>query len=180
MSVTFKDLQNYFETLEDDKAKEINIDIKGEVYNIKVRSYVPSYNINEAIDEIISQSFINGRFSPVRSTIATQLAIILLFTDIRFTKKEQEKIYTVYDVFESLGLFQKIIDAIGEQEYTNFMKLLNESIQMEIKYRNTFLYAANNFMLNAPKAVQDGVKVMEQIDPNKLETLMKLYNNAGK
>lgn len=179
MSVTFKDLKMEAEKIKNEsKQKTITVEVNGSNEIINIKQHISSLTIESKIEEIISASFMKGRFSPVLHTIATQLAVISMFTDIRFTAGEKMKVYNIYDTIETLGLYQKIIEAIDFDEYTNFMKLLKESVEHEVKYRKSFASVIETFVRESPRMGKAAAESLKNFDEKDLTTLMEMYNRA--
>lgn len=176
MSVTFKDLQKQAEKKEDN-YKIITIDIDGKSQEIKIKRHVNSHAIELAMADIRIGSFLNNRFSPVRYTVVTQLAIITLFTDIRFTEKERAFIFEIYDVFDSLGLYQKIIDEIDPEEYKNFIDFAEQVIKNEMQYKTSLATAMSDFMTQMPTTLNEGAKSLEKLSPDNLKILKEMYSD---
>ena len=147
----------------------VDLYINDEV-TIKVKQYLPqdekaelvTYVLDSALDEN------TGCFSPIRLETYFAMALVKFYSDIAFTDKQMLEISKTYDLLESNGIIEKIINAIPSSEYNFLNAAVNDTAADISRYNNSFA----------------GMMSMMSTDANNLNTqvteiLTKIRNKEG-
>lgn len=107
---------------------------------IEVKQYLPVAEKLDLISRIINYSADDHVFyNPCKVQIFETIEIILAYTNINITEKQQEDILKLYDLFISSGFIDKVKEIIPEEE----INYLDDSIWATIKeiyrYRDSFM-----------------------------------------
>ena len=107
---------------------------------IEVKQYLPVAEKLDLISRIINYSADDHVFyNPCKVQIFETIEIILAYTNINITEKQQEDILKLYDLFISSGFIDKVKEMIPEEE----INYLDDSIWATIKeiyrYRDSFM-----------------------------------------
>ena len=107
---------------------------------IEVKQYLPVAEKLDLISRIINYSADDHVFyNPCKVQIFETIEIILAYTNINITEKQQEDILKLYDLFISSGFADKIKEIIPNEE----LNYLDDSIWATIKeiyrYRDSFM-----------------------------------------
>ena len=107
---------------------------------IEVKQYLPVAEKLDLISRIINYSADDHVFyNPCKVQIFETIEIILAYTNINITEKQQEDILKLYDLFISSGFSDKIKEVIPEKE----LNYIDDSVQATIKeiyrYRDSFM-----------------------------------------
>ena len=148
---------------------------------IEVKQYLPISDKLELIAAVINQSQDSNNFmNPAKVHVFTCLEIIFRYTNISFTEKQKEDIPKLYDLMESSGLIQKIIDIIPGEEYKRIVSWVNESCDNVYKYRNS-IYGILDAMSTDYKDLElDAEKIRQQIgDGENVEFLKEVLTKMG-
>lgn len=120
---------------------KINTDIKvlnWNDQNIEVKQYLPVNEKLTAISNILNNSADDNNFAnPVKVEMYMMLEIIFNYTNINFTDKQKEDLVKLYDIMQSSGFFNKVIDNIPEDERHNFMSSTWTCINAYYTYSNS-------------------------------------------
>ena len=107
---------------------------------IEVKQFLPTGDKLDLISRIINYSIDDHVFyNPCKVEIFETIEIILAYTNINLTEKQQEDVLKLYDLFISSGFVQAIKEVIPESE----LEYLHEGIQATIKeiyrYRDSLM-----------------------------------------
>ena len=128
--VSFTKLQ--LKKKEDYKEFEYNEQI------IQVKQYLPINDKLIMISNIINAAQDNMQYAnPVKVEIFTSLEILYNYTNINFTDKQKEDPVKLYDLFESNGIFNQVIELIPKEEYGFLISAIEESIESVYSYVNS-------------------------------------------
>lgn len=122
---------------------KINTEVKtimiGE-QEIEVKQYLPVNDKLVLIGKVISSAADDNNFSnPIKLEVFTALEIVFAYTNIAFTDKQKEDLIKLYDVLESNGIFNEIIDAIPKIEYKSIIDGIEECSKAIYTYRNSVM-----------------------------------------
>lgn len=171
--INFKDLNLATEI----KTTTIKID---DTTNLEVRDYLPMNEKIELISNVVDYALDEntGRFSPVRTALYFDLALVHHYAGINF---DGEDMIAAYDVLETTGLLDKIVSAIPQDEY-NFMKdLVDETTHDIADYNSSFagvMQIASSDANGLSAQIEDILGKVKNREG--LELLGEIKNVAGK
>ena len=120
------------------KKKE---EIKEFTYNeqvIEVKQYLPINDKLVMISNIINAAQDSMDYAnPVKVEIFTNLEILFNYTNISFTEKQKEDPVKLYDLLESNGIFNQVIELIPAEEYSFLLESIDECIKSVYEYVNS-------------------------------------------
>ena len=107
---------------------------------IEVKQYLPVNDKLTLIGNVISSAADENNFSnPIKLEVFTALEIVFAYTNIAFTDKQKEDLVKLYDILESNGIFNMIIEAIPKVEYKAIIDGVEECAKAIYKYRNSIM-----------------------------------------
>lgn len=107
---------------------------------IEVKQYLPVNDKLTLIGNVISFAADDNNFSnPIKLEVFTALEIVFAYTNIAFTDKQKEDLVKLYDILESNGIFNMIIEAIPKVEYKAIIDGVEECAEAIYTYRNSVM-----------------------------------------
>jgi hypothetical protein len=146
--------------------------------NLKIKEYI---SISEKIDMInlIIQSCINDdKLDVFKKELSTVYYISQFYSVFRAVKIEEISddgesfevvdILSTYDKLMSGGFYKQIVDGISEFEYKTIMRLIDESINENLRQKNYF-----NLMYDQLKDLDslESLKMLSNIDKEKVDEI---------
>lgn len=121
---------------------KINNEVKTIKFNdqeIEVKQYLPVNDKLALISRVInlSSSSSYNYANPVQVDVIGTLEIIFAYSNISFTDKQKEDLPKLYDLLDSSGLANAIVEAIPADEYEFLIKGIEESIESVYQYKNS-------------------------------------------
>lgn len=160
-----------------DNYKEVAIGL-GDC-KIRVLQYLPiqekadlvSYVVNAAIDEN------TGCFSPVRVNVYYGIAIMDKYCGISF---ENADVIEAYNIVDSTGILDRIMNAIPEEERIFMESLLNDTIEDISRYNSSFAGVMHSMSGEATSLDESLQSILEKIKNKEgLEVLSEIKNVVG-
>ena len=122
---------------------KMNNSINTIVFNdqeIEVKQYL---SINEKLDliaAVINQAADDNNFmNPVKTEVFMKLEIVFRYTNISFTDKQREDLVKLYDLMDSNGLFDAVINEIPENEYNTIADGVMNCSEAIYVYQNSIM-----------------------------------------
>lgn len=178
MSVTsFSDIiKNISDEAKIVQTKEISI---GSEITLNLKTYLPinekvkliSFVVDNAIDED------TGCFSPVRLNVYYSIGILIYYCGLEV---EGIDIVETYDLFEYLGIFNKVLSEIPEEERQFMEDLLDSTVEDIAKYNHSaagIIHSMTNDAGNLSESLQDILSKIK--DREGLEILSEIKNVVG-
>ena len=107
---------------------------------IEVKQYLPVEDKLDLISRIVNYSADDHVFyNPCKVEIFELIEIILAYTNLNLTDKQQEDILKLYDLFVSSGFADVIKDAIPEEEINYLDDGIWATIKEIYRYRDSFM-----------------------------------------
>ena len=107
---------------------------------IEIKQYLPVAEKLDLISRIINYSADDHVFyNPCKVQIFETIEIILAYTNINITEKQQEDILKLYDLFISSGFADKIKEIIPDEELNYIDDSIWATIKEIYRYRDSFM-----------------------------------------
>ena len=163
---------------------KINQNVKSIAFNdqvIEVKQYLPINNKLELISNVINLSADDNNFAnPVKIHVFTTLEVIEQYTNINFTEKQKEDPTKLFDLLESSGLSDLILETIPKAEYTMIVNGVNDSTEAVYNYRNSVLGILESVSADYSAIDLDATELQKKIgDPDNLALLKQVLTKLG-
>lgn len=163
---------------------KVNNEVKTFIMNdqeIEVKQYLPINDKLEMISRIINISADDMKFYNIgKMEIFLNLEILFTYTNINFTDKQKEDVCKLYDLVESSGLLNEVLDRIPESE-TDFIKhVLLDTVQNIYSYQNSIMGILDAVGQDYSNLELDAEDLKKKIaDPEVLSLLKGIMTNLG-
>ena len=129
-------------------TNEIPVQIGEEI--IAVKQYLPIQDKLELIGKVVMAAHEQDEnySNPVKAGVYRDLEVIFAYTNISFTDKQKEDLPKLYDMLYSSGIIDEVLKNIPENEYTEIVLGVKDSIEAIYKYQNSVLGILDNIKSN--------------------------------
>lgn len=148
---------------------------------VEVKQYLPIEDKIKIVESVLRNSADDNNFAnPIKVEVYFNLEIIYNYTNITFTEKQKENPTKLYDLLEENGIFEAVIAAIPEREYSNLFSWVKEVIDAFYKYRNSVMGIMEQISTDYSNMNLDATQIQEKIaDPNNLTLLKNIVDKLG-
>lgn len=157
-----------------------NTDLKTVEVNgseIEVKQYLPIDEKN-AIMELILQNSIEYNFvNPIKVEKYLHLFFVYKYTNLSFSDKQRENEEEIYDILESNGVIDALIQA--SEDYEILREYVEEYIGRYENYQNTLYGVLSQVVNDIPDAVGKALGTLDGLDLNKLSDTLKIISENG-
>lgn len=159
---------------------DINI-INWNDQEIEVKKYLPVNTKLELISNVINSCAEDEKFYNIgKLKIYFTLEVIYAYTNINFTDKQKEDECKLFDMFESSGLWNEIVSAIGEEEIEFLYNTALEAIDAIYVYTNSVMGAIDSITRDYSNLDLDASAIQSKLaDPENLELLKSILTKLG-
>ena len=157
-------------------VKEVELDsgIKIEVLN-----YLPIDEKYNLIEITLQKAYEDGIYNPLKLDMYFSLNLVYLYSNISFTDKQREDENKLYDVLQSNGVLDKIIDAIDDEEYNYLYTLLVETEEKRNEYGKSLIGIIDAMSSTISRDGQKLNEIVNQFDPNQFKNVLEFAQAAN-
>ena len=166
----------------DDLQLQVNQDtkiIKIADKEIAVKNYLSINDKVTLIQLVLQQATDSEIYNSLLLEAYFNLYLVFFYTNLEFTDEQKENAMNTFDLLESNGVIDLVINAIDKEEYEDLYNALLEQRDLNIKYQTSVTYSVshlinsfNDFTKNLNEydyqAIVDNVKntLTEGVDAN--------------
>ena len=152
-------------------------------HDIEVKKYLPVEQKYDLVMVALQKSKEpSGCYNDLKLTTYFELNIVYLYTNIQFTDEDREDEAALYDMLQSSGLLEEIIEHMDEKEYTELYNTVHEIRIADTRYSTTVAGMLSKFMSELPANAEKAKSTLDQFDPEKFKELMSFVTalNGGR
>lgn len=171
MSVTFSSLK-----------LKLNNEVNNFTFNgkdIEVKKYLPAADKNDILEMTIQQADNGTVVNTFAIDCLFHLYIVMEYTNITFTEKQKEDLYGLYDVLESNGLIDNVIENMEASEYEELKSALDDILDKYAIYRNSVRGSLEQLQAFVPQQANNMMDVLQNVDYDKMNNILSIAEAAG-
>lgn len=168
----------------DIKQEEVTITFNNQ--NVKVKSYIPFEDKRRLIQFIINQNRRNkntGMLSRYDIDKKLDIALVNYYTDYKFDNiADSDAINEAYDILETQGFFQNLVNTIPKKEYDYIIEMLQYEIDNDNKFKLTMTGSIDDLISKFGDGLgnlEQAMKELENFDENKFKHVSDLAQRLG-
>jgi hypothetical protein len=148
---------------------------------IEVKQYLPVNDKLGLISRVINLSADQNNFAnPVKIEMFGALEILYAYTNLSFTEKQKEDVCKLYDLLESNGIIDKVINVIPKKEYNFLVDGINDSIKAVYDYRNSAMGIMESLSQDYSNLDVEATNIKEKLqNPENLTLLKDVLTKLG-
>ena len=148
---------------------------------IEVKQYISVNDKLKLISNIINNTVDEHSFcNPVKVKVYLLIGIVENYTNISFTEKQKEDIVKLYDLIQSNSLFDKILEAIPDEEFNDLLNSTWDSIDAIYTYNNSAMGVIENIGSNYKDMNLDVEEIQQKLaNGENVEFLKEILNKLG-
>lgn len=168
----------------DIKQEEVTITFNNQ--NVKVKSYIPFEDKRRLIQFVINQNRRNkntGMLSRYDIDKKLDIALVNYYTDYKFDNiADSDAINEAYDILETQGFFQNLVNTIPKKEYDYIIEMLQYEIDNDNKFKLTMTGSIDDLISKFGDGLgnlEQAMKELENFDENKFKHVSDLAQRLG-
>lgn len=168
----------------DIKQEEVTITFNNQ--NVKVKSYIPFEDKRRLIQFVINQNRKNkntGMLSRYDIDKKLDIALVNYYTDYKFDNiADSDAINKAYDILETQGFFQNLVNTIPKKEYDYIIEMLQYEIDNDNKFKLTMTGSIDDLISKFGDGLgnlEQAMKELENFDENKFKHVSDLAQRLG-
>ena len=146
---------------------------------INVLKYLPISDKNDLITISLQKAEQDGIYNNTLLEAYFYLNIVYLYTDIEFSDEDRTDEMELYDILENNGIIDRVIEAIGEDEYGELKDKLITQMNDNMKYQNSAAAVLQRIITDLPKNAQAAKDIMDNFDQNKYQQVVNFATAAN-
>ena len=148
---------------------------------IEIKQYLPVNDKLDLISRIINYSADDMKFYNVgKIEIFLNLEILYAYTNINFTEKQREDVCKLYDLVESSGLLDKILELIPDSEKDFITDTTLHTIEAIYQYQNSVMGILDGVTQDYSNLDLDATAIQQKLaHPENLALLKSIMTRLG-
>ena len=146
---------------------------------VEVKQYLPAADKNSILEITIQEADRGTVVNTFALDCLFHLYIVFKYTNIVFTDKQKEDLFGLYDILESNGVIDAVVEAIPELEYKELKDALDDIVEKYAVYRNSFKGALEQLSLFVPQQANEMAEAVNNMDLSKAENILNIAEAAG-
>lgn len=147
--------------------------------DIEVLQYLPIEDKLDLIEITLQKAREDRLYNPMKVDMFFHLNIVYLYTNITFTDKQREDEYKLYDILQTNGIIDQVIDAMNENEYNLLLTKINEKISDELTYNTTAAAIISKIIDDLPVNAEAAQKIVDNFDKDKYKAVIDFAQAAN-
>lgn len=149
--------------------------------DIEVKQYLPINEKLNLVQRVLENSMDENNFqNPIKLEVFTSLEIVFAYTNISFTEKQKEDTTKLYDLLDSNGIFNSVIEAIPGVEYQTIIDGVQETSNAIYTYKNSLMGIIETVSQDYSNLNLDASGIQKALsDPTNLELLKGIMTKLG-
>ena len=146
---------------------------------IEVLQYLPASDKYDLIMSTLQESNVDNVFNEFLKEVYFNLNLVFMYTNLTFTDKQKEDMTELYDILDSNGFFNMVIENIPKEEY-EFLVLSMEEIQTAMeRYDQSIAGALAKGFNVLPQAVEATMSTMKNFNINDYKEVVDFAKAVG-
>ena len=161
------------------KKQETTTTIKIADKDIEVLNYLPIEDKYDLIQATLQQSVEGIGFNEILIEMNFYLNVVFLYSNISFTETQKEDRYKLYDILESNGIINEIVNAIPVQEFKNLMDSFDLEKKRVGRENRSSAGILNNIISKLPNKAQETSDILKNINFEDMKDVVNFANELG-
>ena len=161
------------------KKQENTTTIKIADKDIEVLNYLPIEDKYDLIQATLQQSVEGIGFNEILIEMNFYLNVVFLYSNISFTETQKEDRYKLYDILESNGVINEIVNAIPVQEFKNLMDSFDLEKKRVGRENRSSAGILNNIISKLPNKAQETSDILKNINFEDMKDVVNFANELG-
>ena len=161
------------------KKQETTTTIKIADKDIEVLNYLPIEDKYDLIQTTLQQSVEGIGFNEILIEMNFYLNVVFLYSNISFTETQKEDRYKLYDILESNGVINEIVNAIPVQEFKNLMDSFDLEKKRVVRENRSSAGILNNIISKLPNKAQETSDILKNINFEDMKDVVNFANELG-
>ena len=144
---------------------------KSQDNDIEVIQYLSSDDKYSLINITLQKSLEEGFYNPLKLDVYFHLHLVYMYTDVSFTEKQKEDEFKIFDTLKNNGFIDLMLENIPEDEYNYLLKIMEETIEKNEKYKNTVAGIISKLINDLPTNAQAAMDIVNNFDKDKFQAV---------
>ena len=161
------------------KKQETTTTIKIADKDIEVLNYLPIEDKYDLIQATLLEAAEGIGFNEVLIEMNFYLNVVFLYSNISFTETQKEDRYKLYDILESNGIINEIVNAIPVQEFKSLMDSFDLEKKRVGRENRSSAGILNNIISKLPNKAQETSDILKNINFEDMKDVVNFANELG-
>ena len=146
---------------------------------IEVTQYLPFEDKYDLVMITLQKSFENNIYNPMKIDMYFHLYLIMMYTNIEFTEDDKADLARLYDILESNGLIEQVVNLVPETEYNQLLSDITDIMNRQNESNKSIGGIINKFIADLPKQAEAMKDILDNFDPEKYQEVINFAKAAN-
>ena len=146
---------------------------------IEILKYLPIEDKYDLVMITLQKAKEDNIYNPVKLEMFFHLHLIYMYSNLSFTDKQKENESKIYDILKSNGFIDKFLATIEEDEYNFLCEMINELVDVQMKYKNSAAAVIQSLVQDLPANAQAAAEIVNSFDPKQYQAVIDFATAAN-
>ena len=152
-------------------------DFNGE--KIEVNQYLPINDKYDLVMITLQKSREDNIYNELKLDMYFNLHLVYMYTNLNITDKQKEDEGKLYDILETNGFFDKMMEVFNEDEYNDLLSYIEKQKEDELKYNTTAAALVRSIIQDLPAQAEAMQDILNNFDKDKYQEVINFAKAAN-
>lgn len=152
------------------------IEINGQ--DVEVKKYLPISDKYDLIMITLQQALEDKVYNPLKMDMFFHLNLVYLYTNLSFTEKQKEDPNKLYDILQSNGIIDKVIDAIPKFEWETLWQMISLTKEEYTRWNQSAAGMVAEVIEELPKSAEMASSLLQNFNSEDYKEVIR-FAQAG-
>lgn len=145
---------------------------------INVKKYLPIEDKIDLIQIALQKAESEGVYNDLLLEVFFHLNMIYLYTDIEFSSEDRQDELKLYDILESNGIIDQVIELLGD-EYKELREEMFTQESLYLEYTNSAAAVLRKIVTDLPKNAAAAKEIVDSFNPDQYKQVVDFATAAN-
>ena len=158
--------------------ENVNV-VKCNGHDVHVKQYLPIEDKINLVQITLQQAMDNGIYNEGLILAYFNTYIIMYYNDIEFTDEQKQDVLSIFNVLDSSGFTDKVLEAIPKIELDDLTEMLESQRKDNTVYKQSAAYLIGQFIDALPSQMEKVSDIINNFDPSKYAEVINFATAAN-
>ena len=146
---------------------------------IEVLQYLPFEDKYDLVMITLQNSLEDNIYNPMKLNMYFHLYLVMMYTNIEFSEEDRADLSKLYDILESNGIVEQVINLVPEAEYNQLLSDMTDIIDRRLEAKKIIGNLLDKLIHELPEQTEAMQEIMSDFSPEKYQEVINFAKAAN-